>query len=306
MAGETIELLKGYTPDKMPWPAMHQQKFDGVPTRIIRVSKNEYRAVTRQGETLRSIQHIVEQVENLNMAVGGSIVGELDIEGAAFKLISGKVRQQMPYTSLILRVFDFDIDANPKMKYLDRRDEFQQRWYDYTGDEPYENFYVRVIPGVICSNEAAADEAHAQLMQADPSAEGSVLHDLNKPFQPGKRCWGTQRMKPVPTIDLRVMSFEEAMSDGTGKGLGMVGRLNAEFTVLKNHKPVTTEIGIGPGALTHIQRKALWFQQKIGKWKPTIAEIRYMRDETYEALRQPTFKRWRTDKQVADLYNLST
>lgn len=303
MAGETIELVKGYTPDKMPWPAMHQQKFDGVPTRIVRVGAHDYRAVTRQGETLRSIQHIIDQVQNLNMDVGGSVVGELDIEGAAFKLISGKVRAQLPYTALVLRVFDFDLEGNPTAPYADRRAEFITRWEDFLAGEHTDNYAVRPIPGVIVSCEAEAQEAHDALMLANPVAEGSVLHSMHKPFSPGKRLWGVQRMKPVPTIDLRIINFDEAISAETGRGLGMVGRLNAELTTLHKGSPIVSIVGIGPGALSHLQRKALWFSQISNRWKPTIAEVRYMRDDTYDALRQPTFKRWRTDKQVADLYS---
>jgi ATP-dependent DNA ligase len=279
---------------------MHQQKLDGVPTRIMRVSQNEYRAVTRQGETLRSIDHIVKEVSQLDFDIGGSIIGELYIEGAAFKAISGKVRGHANYAPLRLHVFDFDVRNDPELQYAQRRFELLQRTDDYYAGAPQDDRMVRLIPGVIVHSMEAAEEAHDALMLANPTAEGSVLHDINKPFQPGKRCWGTQRMKPVPTIDLRIVSFEEAVSEA-GKRLGMVGRLNAEFTSIKDGRANMDIIGIGPGALTHQQRKALWATQQLGRLKPTIAEIRYMRDETYDALRQPTFRRWRTDKQVADV-----
>ncbi|MGX9389636.1 hypothetical protein ACWX0O_01805 [Nitrobacteraceae bacterium UC4449_H16] len=303
MADETIELLKNYSPAKMPWPASHQQKLDGVPARIMRVSQTEYRAVTRQGETIRSIDHIVQETAALNLSARGSIVGELYIDGVPFKTISGHVRAHTNNPNLTLRVFDFDVFNQREMTYAQRRIEFVDRLADHLGNMGIHpsDCPVQIIPGIIVHNEAEADEAHDALMLANPNAEGSVLHDLNKTFNPGKRCWGTQRMKPVPTIDLRIVDFEEAVSEKTGKGLGMVGRLNAQFTRVEIGAAKTDIIGIGPGALTHAQRRALWVTFKMGRWKPTIAEIRYMRDDTYDALRQPTFKRWRTDKQVADV-----
>lgn len=302
VADETIELLKNYTPAKMTFPASHQQKLDGVPARIMRVSQTEYRAVTRQNETIKSIDHIVSEVAKLNLSVRGSVVGELYVDGLPFKKIGGLARQHAPAKNLTFNVFDFDPFNQADMTYAERRSEMIARLGDYYGANEIHaaDSVLRMIPGTVVSNEAEADEAHDALMLANPLAEGSVLHDMAKTFTPGKRCWGTQRMKPVPTIDLYITDFEEAVSDKTGLGLGMVGRLNAIFTIMVDGKPTPTLIGIGPGALTHAERKALWVTFKLGRWKKTIAEIRYMRDDTYDALRQPTFKRWRTDKQVAD------
>jgi ATP-dependent DNA ligase len=153
---------------------------------------------------------------------------------------------------------------------------------------------IPLIPGHVVYTEAEANESFEQLMQLKPEAEGAVLHTLDKPFQPGKRCWGTQRMKPVPTIDLKVIGFEEAVHGASGNPNGMVGRINVEFTRLHNGTPRMAHIGVGPGTLTHKERTQIWNNQK--KFHGRIAEVRYMRDDTYEALRQPTFLRWRDDK----------
>jgi ATP-dependent DNA ligase len=159
------------------------------------------------------------------------------------------------------------------------------------------------MPAVNVYTQEEAEAAHDAFMLNSPDAEGSVLHSWYKVFQPGKRCWGTQRMKPVPTIDLMVVGFEEAHSVD-GAPLGMVGRINAEITTLvpttmgmQNKAEV---IGIGPGALNHTERKNLWRMWKKGQFTPRIAEIRYMRDDSYDALRQPTFKQWRDDKHRPD------
>jgi ATP-dependent DNA ligase len=162
-----------------------------------------------------------------------------------------------------------------------------------------EDLCIRIMPAVNVYTQEEAEAAHDAFMLNNPDAEGSVLHSWYKVFQPGKRCWGTQRMKPVPTIDLMVVGFEEAHS-ADGAPLGMVGRINAELTTLvpttmgmQNKAEV---IGVGPGALNHTERKNLWRMWKKGQFTPRIAEIRYMRDESYDALRQPTFKQWRDDK----------
>jgi ATP-dependent DNA ligase len=164
------------------------------------------------------------------------------------------------------------------------------------------------MPSVNVQTQEEAEAAYDAFMLNNPDAEGSVLHSWYKVFQPGKRCWGTQRMKPVPTIDLMVVGFEEAHS-ADGAPLGIIGRINAEYhnVVYDSGGIVKSDyhvIGVGPGALNHTERKNLWRMWKKGQFTPRIAEIRYMRDDSYDALRQPTFKQWRGDKVNPDVLSL--
>jgi ATP-dependent DNA ligase len=132
-----------------------------------------------------------------------------------------------------------------------------------------------------------------------PKAEGAVLHAYGKQWNPGKRCWGTQKLKGEPTIDLRVVGFEEAVSEA-GEPKGMVGRINVELARADG----TVEIvGVGPGKLTHEERFHLWRTRNSTKVEDMnlIAEIKYMPDATYGKLRQPTFQQWRPDKTEADV-----
>lgn len=305
MSNETIELLKTYEPAKMQYPALHQQKIDGVPVRVCMEEGRKIVAYTRQGEVVTSIPHILQFCSVLLQYEGDSVVMELHIEGKPFKEISGLVRRKEPCRALVGHVFDADWSVYPQATYINRLRTLAF-WIGKIAEKAgttVMDLQVRPIPGVLVADEEQADAAHEALMLANPNAEGSVYHYLEKTFQPGKRCWGTQKRKPIPTIDLRIVGFEEAISEG-GAPLRMVGRINAEFHVYTGD-PATayvepTIIGIGPGALNHTQRKLLWAEFKAGKFKPRIAEIRYMRDDSYDALRQPTFKCWRDDKVEAD------
>lgn len=299
MSDETIELAKNFDFKKLDMPAMFQEKLDGVPVRIIR---QDGKAVpyTRQGEVLKSIPHILPYVAMMTRE-GGSITGELYIEGMPFKDLSGHVRRFCRNDKLVMHIFDADVTNNPGLSYEVRRMQVHgmiQKLADYTGLGK-ENLPIRMIPGHIVSSLTEIEESFEALMSQKPKAEGAFLHSLSKPFQPGKRCWGSQRMKPVPTIDLKVINFLEARKP-TGEGLGMVGRIEVEFTRLHNGTPRMTHIGIGPGAMDHATRKKVWNRQKqyLGK----IIEVKYMRDDTYEALRQPTFVRFREDKYKGDVY----
>lgn len=308
MSEETIVLLKNYDPKQLSFPAAGQQKFDGVPVRIINNGTGVV-AVSRQGEVITSINHILTVAKYLVLQVGASIVGELYVPGLPFKDISGLVRQTKKQSpSLMLYVFDFDLTRSKDADWFTRHNQFSTALSTYlsTAGQAPTDCPIRLIPSLPVLDDAGAVSFFNAVMEAQPQAEGVVFHSYSTPFKPGKRDWGTQRMKPVPTIDLKIMGFEEAVSK-TGMPMGMVGRLNAEFTRVQpsadgSTKCSTTIIGIGPGALTHKERQALWTMQKQGRWKPHIAEIKYMRDDTYDALRQPTFVRFRTDKQVADTF----
>ena len=61
-----------------------------------------------------------------------------------------------------------------------------------------------------------------------------------------------------------------------------------------------TEIGIGPGRLTHDERTALWVHFQTGMLHKRMAQIKYKSDDSYDALRQPTFQFWRDDKETPD------
>ena len=74
----------------------------------------------------------------------------------------------------------------------------------------------------------------------------------------------------------------------------MVGRINVLYK--------GEVIGAGPGKMKHIERKAIWDLYSGGlplvdvAGDMLIAEVAFMRDPSYKALREARFSRWRTDK----------
>jgi ATP-dependent DNA ligase len=310
MSTETIELLKNYEPSKMHWPAMLQPKIDGVPVRVFKNIENKMTAFTRQGERVTSIPHILQFASTL-LHPGESMVMELHIAGKPFKEISGHVRRKnTTCPELVGWVFDFADLGSLLNTYFHRYWMIKKRIEQaaFFAQCTLEDLCIRIMPVVNVHTQEEAEAVHDSFMLNNHDAEGNVLHSWYKVFQPGKRCWGTQRMKPVPTIDLLVVGFEEAHSED-GNPLGMVGRIKAELITLVSN-PMGMQhkvdvVGIGPGALNHTERKNLWRMWKKGQFTPRIAEIRYMRDDSYDALRQPTFKQWRDDKHRPDTKEVS-
>lgn len=294
MSDDCIELLKNWTPDKMTFPAVIQQKWDGVPVRIRNIGGHHF-AFSRQNENYTgSIPHIMQAAKPLLQQIGSSITMELIIPGYTFKKISGLVRTNggnPECLKLIGKIFDADLRADASMEYAVRLYDLATKW---------DSVHASIVGCVRVDNATAAEKWYDRFMEANPDAEGCVVHSLSKKYQPGKRCWGTQRMKPKPTIDLRVHSFTEAISKETGLGLGMIGNTNCYYKHKKGKKSFDTT-GVGPGKFNHDERRDLWakYGAQVDPDVPLL-EVQYMEDDSYDALRQPTAQRWRPDKTVPD------
>lgn len=304
MSKATIELAKPYNPSKMTYPATVTIKLDGVPARLSRSRLPQ----SRQGNDITSIAHI----QNFFMTYFANspdteLVGEIYVHGMSFKDIGGRVRKtDEQFTEAKLYVFDLisntpegrDAPHGLRMQALDiMLDDIAGLLGKSRTDLP-----IIAISGIEVADEQAARAAHDTFMQALPDAEGTMLASLQRPFCAGKRSWDLQKCKPEPTIDLEIIGFQEAVEAASGAGKGRVGRLVAKlWRLAPDGTSEPRQIGIGPGKMTHDEAKRLWEDYKSGKWPGgRIAEIKYMRDDSYDSLRQPTFQRWRDDKDEPD------
>ena len=284
MPNETIELAKNWDPAKMKWPVVFQEKLDGVPVKFTMQDNGKVVQHTRQGEEINSCDHIAFMLKPV-LHPGEFIVAEMYDKDLPFKTISGLVRQQQKVAGQ-LQAYVFDTYVLGHTDYIHRLSNF---WINFKRVHAHQRLVLPMPHQTICCNE---QEVNARVKQLPTGTEGACVHHAYKKWEPGKRNWLFQRIKPAPTIDLRVVGFEEAI-DKYGDPKGMVGRINVSYK--------GKVIGIGPGALTHDERIALWEQYIRTRNAPdALAEIKYMSDPTYDALRQPTFVRWRPDKEIPD------
>jgi ATP-dependent DNA ligase len=307
MGKETIELFKqfedcNFNKYKGPWGV--QEKLDGVPVCITREPTGIVLR-TRQGETVSSLPHIAEYASRLLLTLGSFVVGEVYSRGMPFKDISGHVRKHAAdehTRKLKLYVFDGDLWLR-ETGWIDRQRAIALGLTILAGhsSDALLAAPIQSLPYAVTNDPWFAHELLEETLKDNPQCEGVVLHDINKTWQPGKRLWTGLKLKPKPTIDLKVVGFEEAISKH-GEPMGMVGRINCELNTLRNGKLETSVIGVGPGALTHTQRRGLWSVRNSPIfWAHTrIAEVQYMKDDTYDALRQPVFVRFRGDKSEPD------
>ena len=319
MANEPMELAKNWDPKHAAkvLPGYAQIKYDGVPITFRREADGRVHAWTRQNEEAKSVAHITDFVSTMLPVVGSSITAECLVPGLPFKDSSGIIRRQLPdeETSRIIGImFDYNIGAVRGETYYIRRSAAAKALAPLAAQWRISGFGNPPLHMVACISVNTIEDVETAWLDVRSrikEVEGMVIHSLTKPFQPGKRCWGMSRYKPQPTIDLQVLSYEEAISE-TGEPLGMVGRVNV---LLRRREPGKNDVhesivGVGPGKLSHAERADAWIfaaaKMGLGMHKRlapegTYAEIKYMPDPTYDALRQPTVQRLRQDKEEGDI-----
>lgn len=226
------------------------------------------------------------------------------IPGQPFKYISGLVRRKesTPETEqlrgFIFDAFTPDVDGQDFEPFVKRMIPARAT-FDSAMDSLVHVIVPLVTVGFTPGGKISVPLTVSTVMGRLPEwAEGIVVRDPNGIYEVGKRRKDMLKCKRTNTFDLRVASFEEAVSkDGTP--LGMVGRINVLYAkgIEDDGKNQYTDfvcIGAGPGKLTHKERKEIWENREayIGK----TAEIAAMPDDSYDALREARFTRWRPDK----------
>lgn len=293
MSNETIMLAKNLNLKKMTYPCSASEKLDGVPAVFTCQRQSNITAKTRQGEDILSVIHIKQWLWD-KLPMGHSIIGELHVQGLPFKDIGGLVRRSTQSPELVLNVFDYLPDEHEtNLSYADRMEcmvmsEVGKYIYDEM-DGP-----VRVIPGKHIKDEQELLSYTTLFTSTNPDSEGLIfrpLHGKESIFAAGKRSWGFQRYKAEETVDLKIVGFHEAVEGDTKKPKGMLGRIVCDYK--------GTEIGVGPGALTHEERIDMWRNPR--DYIYNIIEVAYKPDPSYGALREARFKRFRNDKQEPNI-----
>lgn len=302
MSSATIPLSKKLDASKLNFPVFLSQKVDGVPIRItIRPNPERYNfgntiiveAQTRQGKPVPSVEedmkllkdYLLRHVYYDHLPNITELVAEVTHESLTdFKDISGVVRKQEPQQGLIYNFFDWAVRGNWDA-------EFKERLMCLRASFSVKSDKFRVLDQVTVFDIDDLNYHIGIMLDEAPEWEGLIARSHDAGFKPGTRHWDYQKIVPTPTVDLRIVGVEEAISKDK-EPKGMVGRLWAEY---KGQR-----IGVGPGKMTHKERTELW--QGFHSARPTreypnrLACIQYKRDPSYEALREPTFQHWRDDK----------
>lgn len=291
MGTEVIMLAKKFDVKKVQFPAVITEKLDGVAADFYspagKLRPTEVRS--RQDKPILSVQHIQRWFDN-RLKPGSHAICELYIPGMRFKDIGGLVRAHEPAPQLQAFIYDFYEEGKEDMEYADRVASMVLQVGKAAFSDPESP--VHIIPGKKVNTIEELNLFMKVFTIANPTAEGMVIRAMrgkDSVYKMG-RSWGMLKHKTQATADLRVVKFEEAVSEKK-QPLGMVGRIWVEFDTPDGKR----RTGAGAGYMTHAERREVFLNQKeyIGR----IAEIAYMPDPSYlGGFREPRFHQWRDDK----------
>ena len=255
-----------------------QPKFDGcyAEFHIDTQGVPTYRANTRTDETIRSCQHIIDEL--IGMTPLGSqcvYVGELWCEDDAVKFpeISGWVRRHYSAPDLCFKMFDMlPPGLETTEQYQLRYDHLHQRFY-------YPTASVSVVQN-IGRNVTNPNDAAANL-KATGKYDGAILRDPYAGYKIGLVKKGEiVKVKPVLSLDLLVTDVFTEPGAKTGRPV---------YSIEVVHNGVRSKVGSG---IPHSRIDV----PGIG----AIAAIECMGLTEDGKLREPRFKGIRYDKEQAD------
>lgn len=296
MSDEVIMLARKYDPKKITFPCIVTEKLDGVAADFCGQQKFGGSLVcnvrSRQDKQILSVDHITDWLAG-KLLHKHHVICELYIPGEDFQVISGLTRQHDPAPKLQAFIYDYYVEELEDLAYGARMSLLAKSFKDFMKEMRKPGCPVKIIPGHKCENLAELEKYLKDFRAKNPNAEGVVVRSIYGEHSGYKfgRSLGMMKLKTIETLDLEVHSFEEAKTED-GKPKGMVGRINVIYQPSKGTGK--TIIGCGPGKMPHDQRRYVFEHQSefIGR----IAEVSYMPDPAYDALREARFTRWRDDK----------
>ena len=264
-------------------------KLDGVRVLTIIRTDGTITQHSRNGRELKNFGHTKDDLATIPFDVDMVIDGE--IMSSNFQDLMTQVNRQSDVDAgdAVLHVFDilplseFEKGVSTKTQ-IERSDHIRKLNHEF-GDKLDSIRFLNYE--VVDLDDAAGQERYKQInRQAIRGGyEGIMLKDLDAPYY-SKRSAHWLKLKPVITVDLKVVDLEE----GTGKHTGMLGAMVCEG--VDDGKLIKVNVGSG---LSDEQRADFWTDTIVGNVVEVMADaVTQSRDSDGEySLRFPRFVRFR-------------
>lgn len=278
-------------PAKMKGRKRLEVKLDGV--RVLAVcSSAGVTLYSRNGKVFENFPQIAEAIEAnfKSLPVNGPFVLDGEIVGESFqKLMKQAHRKGNAKTDnmvyhvfdlLPLRAFEEGFHNAQQHKRLELLEKFRAV-FDTTN-------CVRVMSGIEVDLDVSKGQDIMRRFANDAVAqgfEGIMIKDLDAPYE-CRRSSFWMKWKPVITVDLKIVGFEE----GTGRNTGRLGAIVCEG--VDNGRTISVNVGSG---LSDADRDEYWLarDQLLGDVVEVEADaVTQNQDGTY-SLRFPRFLRFR-------------
>ncbi len=268
-------------------------KLDGV--RVLALcTKNTVTLFSRNGKQFENFPDIEEQLNQIKGRVSletkGPFVLDGEIVGESFQALmkqaqrkgNAKTKDMMYYIFDVIPLADFE-------RGFWNAQQHKRTLLLSTNQEQIETQpNLRVMPGMNVDLKSAEGHDIMRRFAEDAVAqgfEGIMIKDMNAPYE-CKRTTFWLKWKPVITLDLNIIGFEE----GTGRNQGRLGAIVCEG--VDNDRSIRVNVGSG---LSDADRDEYWSARDdlLGRVVEVAADaVTQNQDGTY-SLRFPRFVRFR-------------
>lgn len=272
----TVDTSRG---DEYVW----ELKYDGCHMILIKLDDGVCGAWSREGEPVRSVQHILDEFDETYPAATVVFSEAWDFERTHHE-ISGDFRRHSNSPRLMAMQFDVItledfIQGKSRTEYRLRRQLLEAGTHLYITKS--------FVPDRLA---VEMDAVHAARKNGVAFAlDGCIAARRDGMWIAGDGKGGEKiKEKNHISVELRVIAWKE----GEGKFAGMLGALLCEDLAGEEHP-------ISCGTMTTEERKALW-DVRCTDLTDRICEVHALSYTESGALREPRFIRWRDDKTEID------
>jgi len=280
-------------PNKMKGVKRIECKLDGV--RVLALcTKNRVTLYSRNGKPFENFPDIEEQLHRIkgriSLETKGPFVLDGEIVGESFQALmkqaqrkdNARTKDMMYYIFDVIPLADFERGFWNAQQH--KRTLMLSTNQEHIESEPN----LRVMPGMDVDLSTAEGQDIMRRFANDAVAdgfEGIMIKDIGAPYE-CKRSSFWMKWKPVITVDLNIVGFEQ----GTGRNAGRLGAIICEG--VDNDRNIRVNVGSG---LSDADRDEYWSARDdlLGRVVEVAADaVTQNQDGTY-SLRFPRFVRFR-------------
>ncbi len=268
-------------------------KLDGV--RVLALcTKNTVTLFSRNGkqfENFPDIEAQLSQVKNrISLETKGPFVLDGEIVGESFQALMKQAQRKDNAKTKDMNYYIFDVIplADFERGFWNAQQHKRTLMLEINQAEIEAESNLRIMPGMNVDLDTAEGHDVMQRFAEDAVTqgfEGIMIKDVGAPYE-CKRSSFWMKWKPVMTVDLNIVGFEE----GTGRNLGRLGAIICEGT--DNDRLIRVNVGSG---LSDVNRDEYWGARDdlLGQVIEVAADAVTQNQDGSYSLRFPRFVRFR-------------
>jgi DNA ligase-1 len=270
-----------------------ERKLDGV--RVLALcTKNRVTLYSRNGKIFENFPDIESQLNRIkgriSLETKGPFVLDGEIVGESFQALMKQAQRKSDVKTKDMTYYIFDVIplADFERGFWNAQQHKRTLMLSINQEQIESETNLRVMPGMDVDLGTAEGQDIMQRFATDAVAdgfEGIMIKDVGAPYE-CKRSSFWMKWKPVMTVDLNIVGFEE----GTGRNSGRLGAIICEG--VDNDRNIRVNVGSG---LSDADRDEYWGARNdlLGRVVEVAADAVTQNQDGSYSLRFPRFIRFR-------------